>query len=61
MNLRWILMNDCVSCVIPGASRVSQVEDNIKASELPPLTDEQMAEVEEIYQKYIKKYVHNLW
>jgi len=54
-------MNDCVSCVIPGASRVPQVEDNIKASELPPLTDEQMAEVEEIYQKYIKKYVHNLW
>lgn len=59
--LRWILMNDCVSCVIPGASRVSQVEDNIRASNLPPLTDEQMKKVEEIYQKYIKIYIHSLW
>lgn len=59
--LRWILMNDCVSCVIPGASRVSQVEDNIRASNLPPLMDEQMKKVEEIYQKYIKIYIHSLW
>ena len=59
--LRWILMNDNISCVIPGASRLSQVEDNIKASELPPLTDEQMDFVNEVYQKYIKKYVHDLW
>ena len=59
--LRWILMNDNVSCIIPGASRVSQIEDNIKASDLPPLTDDQMEGVKEIYQKYIKKYVHDLW
>jgi aryl-alcohol dehydrogenase-like predicted oxidoreductase len=59
--LRWILMNDYVSCVIPGASRVSQIEGNIEASELPPLTDEQMEFVNEIYQKYIKRYVHDLW
>ena len=59
--LRWILMNDCVSCVIPGASKVSQVEDNTGASDLPPLTGEQMEKVREVYQKYIKIYVHNLW
>jgi aryl-alcohol dehydrogenase-like predicted oxidoreductase len=59
--LRWILMNGNVSCVIPGASRASQIEDNIKASELPPLTGEQMDLVDEVYQKYIKSYVHNLW
>ena len=59
--LRWILMNDNVSCIIPGASRVSQVEDNIKASDLPPLTDDQMNGVDEIYQRYIKKYVYDLW
>ena len=59
--LRWILMNDNVSCIIPGASRVSQVEDNIKASGLPPLTDNQMEGTREMYQKYIKKYVHDLW
>ncbi len=59
--LRWILMNDKVSCVIPGVSRVSQIEDNIKASDLPPLTNDQMKGVEEIYQGYIKKYVHDSW
>ncbi|MDD5622171.1 MAG: aldo/keto reductase [Actinomycetota bacterium] len=59
--LRWILMNDNVSCVIPGASRVSQIEENIKASNFPPLTDDQMKGVEEIYQRYIKKYVHDSW
>ncbi len=59
--LRWILMNDNVSCIIPGASRVSQVEDNIKASDLPSLTDDQMKAVDEIYQSYIKKYVYDLW
>jgi aryl-alcohol dehydrogenase-like predicted oxidoreductase len=59
--LRWILMNDYVSCIIPGASKASQVGDNIKASDLPPLTDDQMEGVKEIYQKYIKKYVHDLW
>lgn len=59
--LRWILMNGDISCVIPGASRVSQVEDNMKASDLPPLTGEQMEKVKEIYQKYIKIYVNGLW
>lgn len=59
--LRWILMNDNVSCIIPGASRISQVEDNIKASGIPPLTDEQMEAVDEIYQRYIKKHVHDQW
>jgi aryl-alcohol dehydrogenase-like predicted oxidoreductase len=59
--LRWVLMNDYVSCVIPGASRLSQVEDNIKASGLEPLSEEQMECTEEVYQKYIKKHVHHLW
>lgn len=59
--LRWILMNDYVSCVIPGISRASQIENNIKTSDLPPLTDDQMEYVDKIYQKYIKNYVHNLW
>lgn len=54
-------MNDCVSSVIPGVSRVSQIEDNVKASDLPLLTDEQMEKVSEIYQKYIKIHVQNQW
>lgn len=59
--LRWILMDKNVSCVIPGASNISQVEANSAASDMPPLFKEQMEKVEEIYKKYIKEFVHNLW
>ncbi|MCT4564128.1 MAG: aldo/keto reductase [Maledivibacter sp.] len=59
--LKWILMHDAVSVVIPGASKTSQVESNIKASELPALSKKQMNEVKAIYDKYIKESVHNNW
>jgi aryl-alcohol dehydrogenase-like predicted oxidoreductase len=59
--LRWVLMFDEVSCVIPGASRADQAEANATASELPPLGEEQMRRVREIYEQYIKPDVHHLW
>ena len=33
--LRWILMNDGVTCAIPGAKRPAQAEDNCAAADLP--------------------------
>jgi aryl-alcohol dehydrogenase-like predicted oxidoreductase len=59
--LRWVLMFDTVSCVIPGASKLAHVESNVTASDLPLLTDEQMAGVKAAYEKYIKDPVHYLW
>jgi aryl-alcohol dehydrogenase-like predicted oxidoreductase len=59
--LRWILMDENISCVIPGASNQSQVESNSAASDLPALSDGQMGKVKEIYEKYIQKYVQNFW
>ncbi|MBZ0306911.1 MAG: aldo/keto reductase [Anaerolineae bacterium] len=59
--LRWILMFDAISCVIPGAKRPSQAEDNIRAAALPALTDEQMAAVQEVYDTYIREQVHHRW
>ena len=59
--LRWILMFDAVSCAIPGAKRPSQAEENIKAADLPPLTEVQMARVREIYGKYVRSQVHHRW
>lgn len=59
--LRWILTFDEVSCVIPGASKVEHVEANVKASDLPAPTEEQMAGVKAVYGKYIKEPVHHLW
>ena len=59
--LRWILMNKSVSCAIPGASNVSQVEANSAASDLPGLTQDQMNKVKDMYEKYVMEYVQNLW
>ena len=59
--LRWILMHDEVSAVIPGASKTSQLLSNVQAGELPPLTDEQMAGVRDIYDRLIRPTVHDLW
>jgi aryl-alcohol dehydrogenase-like predicted oxidoreductase len=59
--LRWILMFDEVSVVIPGAKNPRQVEDNARASDLPSLTPEQMARAREIYDTYIRPRVHHRW
>lgn len=59
--LRWILMFDAVTCVIPGAKRPSQAEDNCAASELPRLSDQTIAGVREIYERYVREQVHHRW
>ncbi len=59
--IRWVLMFNEVSTVIPGASRPEQVESNVVASDLRPLTQKEMKRVEEIYKEYIKKDVHQRW
>jgi len=59
--LRWILMFDAVSCAIPGAKRVSQVEENITAANLPPIPGGTMEKVEEIYNRSIRPMVHHYW
>ena len=61
LALRWILMFDAVSCAIPGAKRPNQAEDNVYAADLSPLTEEQMALVQEVYDKYIRAQVHHRW
>ena len=61
MALRWILMFDAVSCVIPGAKNPTQAEDNAKASDLPPFTDEMMKTVETVYNEYVREPVHYMW
>ncbi len=59
--LRWILMFDAVSCAIPGGKRPEQVTENCRASDLPPLRPEAMAEVERIYRQKIGPLVHHRW
>lgn len=39
MALRWVLDHDQVSVVIPGATKIEQVLENVKASNASPLSD----------------------
>ncbi len=59
--LRWILMFDAVTCAIPGAKRKGQVEENVGAVHLPPLSEESMSEVRAAYDRHLRKYVHQYW
>ncbi|RDY59538.1 aldo/keto reductase [Flagellimonas nanhaiensis] len=59
--LRWILDFPEVGCIIPGASKAEQLHSNVKATGLPPLTQEQTNAVNSIYERYIKSHVHQLW
>lgn len=59
--LRWTLMFDAVTCAIPGAKRPSQVEENVRAADLPPLPDSRMAKVTEVYNRLIREQVHHYW
>ena len=61
LALRWILMFDAVSTVIPGAKSPAQEADNAAAAGLPPLTAAQMATVQAVYDATIREQVHQLW
>jgi aryl-alcohol dehydrogenase-like predicted oxidoreductase len=61
LALKWILMKTEVSCVIPGASKVEQVTSNVVASGMQDLNEQQLIEIDRIYEKYIKEHVHQLW
>jgi aryl-alcohol dehydrogenase-like predicted oxidoreductase len=59
--LRWILMEDAVSVVIPGAKNPVQAQDNAAAGALAPLPAETMQRVREIYAERIAPHVHQRW
>jgi aryl-alcohol dehydrogenase-like predicted oxidoreductase len=59
--LRWILMHDGVSTVIPGARSPEQARANAAASDLRALDEGTMARVAEIYERRIAPYVQQRW
>lgn len=61
MALRWILMAEAVSVVIPGARTPEQAVANAGADALAPLADDVMAAVREIYEGHIAEHVHHRW
>lgn len=61
LALRWILMADAVSVVIPGARNRSQAQANAAAGDLPPLPAQTMRALRQIYEDRIAPHVHHRW
>lgn len=61
MALRWILMANAVSVVIPGAKTPEQAAQNAAADALGPLATDVMTAVREIYEDHIAPHVHHRW
>ncbi len=59
--LRWILMWNAVSCVIPGAKTPTQARENAAAADLAPLAPETMAAIQAVYDARIRPLVHGSW
>ena len=59
--LRWILMEDSVSTVIPGARNAQQAAANSAASNLSALSADTMDALRALYQHRIAPFVHQRW
>ncbi len=61
MALRWVLMFDAVTCAIPGGKTPRQVQENVAATDLPPLSADAMAAVQALYDTRLAAHVHQRW
>ncbi|QEE47397.1 aldo/keto reductase [Rhizobium sp. WL3] len=59
--LRWILMHEAVTVVIPGARNGEQATANAAASDLAALSADVMAASREVYERLIAPHVHHRW
>lgn len=59
--LRWILMAEAVSVVIPGARNAAQARGNAAASDLPAISADVMTASREVYARLVAPHVHQRW
>ena len=60
LSLKWILMHEAVSVVIPGAKNKDHVDLNTASSEVNEISS-LMDEINQIYKKYFYDDVHHRW
>lgn len=59
--LAWILANDAITTVIPGAKNAAQATANAAASDVPALPQATLETLKNLYQREIAGFVHHLW
>ncbi|WP_271782612.1 hypothetical protein [Aquimarina algiphila] len=50
-----------VSTIIPGASSPAQIQGNSKTSNLPPLSEKLITDLEEFYKKNIHSHIRGVY
>jgi aryl-alcohol dehydrogenase-like predicted oxidoreductase len=61
LALRWILDFEEVNVVIPGATKVSQLASNARASDLAPLSDELHQKLKNFYQNEVAEHIRGVY
>jgi aryl-alcohol dehydrogenase-like predicted oxidoreductase len=59
--LAWVAQQSGVTTVIPGARTVAQAKANAAAGELPPLGDEFLDGVRDLYDRELRAQIHDRW
>ena len=59
--LRWIIDQPGVTVAIPGASRPEQAAQNAQAAMIESPTAQQLEDLERLYDRYIREFVHERW
>ncbi len=54
-SIKWILQHPAITTVIPGATRTSQVQSNLRASQLPDFDPETMLQLNRLYHEEIRE------
>ncbi len=60
-TLKWILMHEEVSTVIPGASKPGQILRNIDATELKNIPKITLNKINKLYDQYLRNTTHQMW
>ena len=58
--LKWILLNHKISVIIPGASKLQHIHNNMRAGNIIKFSDEQLQATQDIYEHSIKPHIHDL-
>lgn len=53
-SIKWILQHPAITTVIPGATRTSQVQSNLRASQLPDFDPQVMQQLTRMYDQEIR-------
>ena len=59
--LRWIIEQPGVTTVIPGARNAGAGPANAAAADLPPLSDAELGQIEDLYDRRIRAQVAGRW